>query len=143
MQDLAGYAAYTSDDDESRMIQPCVAAIEHDGKFDESSDIFGTYNITLGMRIYANESDTAPLSLPDQTFQADFTMYETDLSNIYEEKDVPEEKAAEVVYIDKKFKKRITTSFPNFSGDEKFYWLRVKGGYKLYGASDAEDKFFY
>ena len=134
VQDLAGYSVYATDDDADRMIQPCTAAIEHDGKFDDTSDVFGTYNITLGMRIYANESDTAPRSLPDQTFQAELTMYETDLSNIYEEKDVPEEKAAEVVYIDKKFKKRLTAKpFPNYQGDEKWYWLRVKGGYKLYG----------
>lgn len=147
VQDLAWYVPYDADGTGERMIQPCIATIENDGKYDASSDIFGTYNITLGMRIYANETDTEPKALPDQSFQADFTMYETDLSNIYEVKDVPEDKSAEVIYMDEKFRRKIDTGidfgdFTPYSGDEKFYWLRVVGGYKVF-ESGADDKFFF
>ena len=141
VQDLSWYDAYYVD--ETTMVQPCVAVIENDGKFDESSDVFGQYNVTMGARIYANASDTAPKALPDQEFQIEFSMYETDLSNIYEEKDVPEEKAAEVVYLDDKFRFKIADVWDTFSGDEKMFWVRVVGGYKLYGASGAEDRWFF
>lgn len=40
----------------------------------------------------------------------------TDLSTIYEETEVPEEKYAIVEYLNKKFKKRITTAFDDFTG---------------------------
>jgi len=40
----------------------------------------------------------------------------TDLSTIYEETEVPEEKYAIVKYINRKFKKRITNAFDDFTG---------------------------
>lgn len=40
----------------------------------------------------------------------------TDLSTIYEETEVPEEKYAYVEYFQKKFKKLITTAFDDFTG---------------------------
>ena len=64
-------------------------------------------------------------------------MPETDLSNLYEEKDVPEEKFEFVPYLKFKDRKRIANSFDSFSGSERFYWLRVEGGYKLYDDPDA------
>jgi len=141
IQDLSWYDLYEWEEGVS--IQPCVAVIEYDGKLDESSDVFGTYNITLGARVYSNEQDTEPKSLPDQEFQVNFEMYETDLSNIYEEKDVPEEKAVELVYLDDKFRYKITDTWADFTGAEKMFWMRVVGGYKLYGTSGAEDRWFF
>ena len=70
-------------------------------------------------------------------------MPETDLSNIYEEKDVPAEKAAEVQYLKFKKKSKIVDVWDTFSGTEKNYWLRVEGGYKLYGTSGADDRWYF
>lgn len=139
---MAWYDKYTEGD---FTYLPCRAVYEYDGKLNDTNPIFGTYNVTFGTRIYANASDTNPKALPDQTFQVDFTPPETDLSNIYEEKDVPEEKAAEVIYLDKKFRRYINATYDNWdNADGKFYWLRVVGGYKLYGnAYDAEDRWFF
>jgi hypothetical protein len=66
VQDVEWYSWF--DVDEETRIQPCFAVIEYDGKLDSTNDIFGTYNVTLGTRIYADESDTSPKSLPEQSF---------------------------------------------------------------------------
>jgi hypothetical protein len=42
--------------------------IEYDGKLNDTNPIFGTYNVTLGSRFYANATDTNPAALPDQSF---------------------------------------------------------------------------
>lgn len=76
VQDVEWYSWF--DLDEETRIQPCVAVIDYDGKLESTNAIFGVYNVTLGTRIYANESDTSPKSLPEQSFQIEFTMPETD-----------------------------------------------------------------
>jgi len=141
IQEPAWYAHYNVSDTRAR--QPCMAVIEYDGKLNDTNPIFGTYNVTFGTRVYQNQSDTAPAALPDQSFQIEFTMPETDLSNIYEVKDVPEDKAAYVEYISKKFRRKIENHFSDFSGSETFYWLLVEGGYKLYDDSDAENRWYF
>lgn len=65
-QELEWYTKYEIDD--STAVQPCRAVIEYDGKLNDTNPIFGTYNVTLGSRIYANATDTAPAALPDQSF---------------------------------------------------------------------------
>lgn len=71
-------------------------------------------------------------------------MPETDLSNLYEEKDVPEDKAATVTYLDDKFRFKVADTFTAWTGDVKAnFWMRVQGGYKLYGTSGAEDRWFF
>jgi len=138
-QDLAWYDSYERD---GSMVQPCRAVIEYDGKLNSTNAIFGTYNITLGSRIYANATSTDPQALPDQSFQVEFTMPETDLSVLYEE-DVPEEQAAYVVYLQDKFRRKVVATWSDWAGSEKFYWLKVEGGYKLYGASGAADRWYF
>ena len=65
-QELEWYTNYNISDTTS--IQPCRAVIEYDGKLDSTNAIFGVYNVTLGSRLYANSTDTAPAALPDQSF---------------------------------------------------------------------------
>mgnify|MGYP000915182986 FL=1 len=141
LQDLEWYELYKENDSES--VMPCFAKVMYDGKLDATNPIFGVYNVTLGGRVYANDSDTSPMTLPEQSLQIEFTQPESDLSNVYEEKDVPEEKAAEVIYLDDKFRFKALDVWPAHTGDEKFAWLRVRGGYKLYGTSGAEDRWFW
>jgi hypothetical protein len=65
-QELQWYTNYNVTD--TTAVQPCRAVIEYDGKLNDTNPIFGTYNVTLGSRFYANVSDTAPSALPDQSF---------------------------------------------------------------------------
>ena len=65
--------------------QKCHAMIKFDGKVNSTNSIFGEYSITIGARVYANETDTTPKSLPTQTFIETIEMPETDFSKIYEE----------------------------------------------------------
>lgn len=141
LQDIEWYDLYKENEAES--VMPCFARIKYDGKLDATNPIFGVYNVTLGGRIYANDSDASPMALPEQTLQIEFTQPESDLSNVYEEKDVPEDKAAEVIYLEDKFRFKALDVWPAHTGAEKFAWLRVKGGYKLYGESGAEDRWFW
>lgn len=141
LQDIEWYEIWELD--EFTSVQPCFARIMYDGKLEAGNPIFGSYNVTLGARIYANASDIYPMSSPEQTFQIEFTPPESDLSNVYEEKDVPEEKAASVVYLEDKFRFPVTDVWTTWTGAEKFAWMRVVGGYKLYGQSGAEDRWFF
>lgn len=70
-------------------------------------------------------------------------MPETDLSTLYEENDIPEEKAAYITYIEKKFRRKMVNTWEDWTGDEPFYWLRVEGGYKLYDDADAQDRWYF
>ena len=67
----------------------------------------------------------------------------TDLSTIYEENDVPEDKYISQPYLEKKFRRQMVNTFDDYSGAELFYWLRVEGGYKLYDDADAEDRWYF
>ena len=140
-QDLEWYNFYNATD--SVTVQPCRAVIEYDGKLNDTNPIFGVYNVTLGSRIYANVSDTEPKALPDQSFQIEFTMPATDFAELYEETEVEEDKYAYVPYLEDKFRRKIVTTWDSWSGEEKFYWLRVEGGYKLYDDADKEDRWYF
>ena len=95
----------------------------------------------MGARIYASDTDTAPLSLPEQEFTVTFEMPVTDLSTLYEE-DVSEEKSSTVEYLNEKFRAKVQDYFPD-SGVTGKMWMKVQGGYKLYGESGAEDRWFF
>jgi hypothetical protein len=67
----------------------------------------------------------------------------TDLSTIYEENDVPEDKYIYQPYLEKKFRRQMVNTFDDYSGAELFYWMRVEGGYKLYDDANAEDRWYF
>ena len=113
--------------------------LKFDGKVEETDPIFGEYNITIGVRVYSNETDTTPKSLSAQSFKIEFTQPEDDLSTLYEE-DVPAETSETIVYFDEKFrfKNSDITTDASLKG-----FQTAKGGYKLYGSSSgATDRWF-
>lgn len=74
VDDLEWYSQYDSVSITENAVQPCLAVKDLGGKLQSNDTIFGQYNITIGARIYANSTDTAPKSLPSQDLQIDFTM---------------------------------------------------------------------
>jgi hypothetical protein len=139
IQDVEWYDQWSPED--GVIIQPCVAVIEYDGKLNSTNEIFGTYNVTLGARIYNDTSSTEPIMLPEQEFQIEFTVPESDLSVLYEE-DVVETKSETVIYLDDKFRFKVEDVWTT-AGVEGRGFMRVQGGYKLYGTSGAEDRWFF
>jgi len=97
---------YSLEGFEGQLFAPCKASIEYDGKLDDTNAIFGIYDVKMGARIYASDTDTAPLSLPEQEFTVTFEMPVTDLSTLYEE-DVSEEKSETVEYLNEKFRAKV------------------------------------
>lgn len=69
---------------------PCLAMLIFDGKLEDTDDFYGTYDVTIGARVYSSDYDTAPVSVPDQTFSITLGEPVSDLSSLYEE-DEPED----------------------------------------------------
>ena len=111
-QESVFYKKESSDQIAGNSLQPYLAQIEFNGKLNSTDPIFGTYNVTVGGRIYANDTDTNFVSLPSNSYQIQFGQPQTDLSVLYEEQ-VDESQAATLVYMEERFKFFINDVFPS------------------------------
>jgi hypothetical protein len=139
-QEPAFYKKYEKD---GQTIQPCKATFEFKGKLNSTDEVFGQYNVTLGVRIYNNDTDTKPINIVMDSYQIMFGEPVTDFEELFEEKDVPETKFEVVRYMKEKNKFRLTDFFPNWTGPEKFGFQRLIGGYKLYGTEGTDNRWFF
>lgn len=64
----------------------------------------GDYTIKTGARIYADDDDTAPLHLPETSFEITIGEPVSDLSEVFEEQDATESNSETVTYFNFKRK---------------------------------------
>ena len=129
-------------DDEGTKIQPCFAKLSFGKKLQEGDDELGQYEITLGARIFVDEEDTEPKSIPTQTFTVSFEKPVEDLASLHEE-DEPEDFSETLQYLKEKSRFQLAdvfTDIPDVSG-RGFQVLRA--GYKLYGSEDAKNRWYF
>jgi hypothetical protein len=122
---VADYVSRDSDEFEENIVQPCFAEFTFEGKLDQESGIFGDWIVTLGARLYMNEYDVEPVSVPSQTWEFTLGEPETDFEAVFEE-DEPEERSETVVTFKEKARYRLTGTtneagpYPGFDGEEVF-----------------------
>lgn len=92
LRDVAWYSQ-TASEITGNVQQPCLAVLDLGRKLASGDDIFGTYDIMIGARMYYDDEDTEPFTLPEQRFQVEFVEPEFDLERANEEVDQPEEAA--------------------------------------------------
>jgi len=109
-------------------------------KMEADDPFFATYNVDMGVRIYANDTSKEFISLPQKTSTVKIEKPNSDLKSLYEETQ-PTTSAETVTYFDETFKFKLAT----YKGDstEGRGFQRARGGYKLYGAEGASDRWFF
>lgn len=121
-------------------MQPCLAVFDFGKKVADKDPIYGTYDFTFGTRVYANDEDTAPVSLPAQSFTMTFAAPKTDLAEVFEEQE-PEASSEKVEYLYSSNKFVLNDVFGD--SNDKLGWQRISGGYKLYLAAGAADRWYF
>ena len=109
----------------------------------DGDPFFTTYDVTMSTRIYPNDTATTFTSLPQQSTTVEIKKPNTDLASLYEEQQ-PETSAETVTYFDSTFKFPLSEyeSDSTIPETERGF-QRARGGYKLYGDANAEDRWFF
>jgi hypothetical protein len=81
----AGFYKNYADTTNTNNIQPCLAVMDLGKKIPDGDPIYGTYEFKFGSRVYANDDDTKPVSLPVQEFTMTYGKPESDLAKLFEE----------------------------------------------------------
>lgn len=123
---------------------PCLAMREFEGKLAADSDFFGDYEMTIGARVYADEFDTAPKTIPTQTFSVTLGEPQSDLAALYEE-DEPEESSEILESFSElqRFKNELVFPSEFTSGDDAWSYQLASGGYKLYNSKSATERWYW
>lgn len=103
---------YSFVDEVKNTYMPCVAEFTFDGKLAADNSLFGDYDMTIGVRVYADEFDTEPKSLPTSTFTVTIGEPESDLAAIYEE-ETTEETSALLESFKEKQRFKLSAVFPD------------------------------
>lgn len=120
--------------------QPCLAKLDMGKKMPDGDPFFATYSVTLSARIYKRNRAKKFTSIGVQSSSIEIKKPNTDLKSLYEE-DQPESTAETVTYFDKRFKFKLSNFLSDNTNGRGFQ--RVTGGYKLYGAEGAKDRWFF
>jgi len=138
--------SFISDVDNS--IMPCEASLIFDGKIKADDKLFGTYDVTIGARIYSDEFDTEPKSLPSQSFTFTIGEPESDLSALFEEEATEEtSEILESFSHRQRFKNSVVfpDEYDEANDADTLFWSHqvASGGYKLYSAKDAVERWYW
>lgn len=139
---------YSFIDEEDNTYMPCVAEFTFDGKLAADNSLFGEYDMTIGVRIYTDEFDTEPKSLPTSSFTVTIGEPETDLAAVFEE-ETTEETSALLESFKEKQRFKLSNVFPDeydASNDaDTMYWgyQWASGGYKVYSEKNAVDRWYW
>ena len=119
---------------------PCIAKLDMGKKMKDGDPFFAKYDVDMSLRVYANDKAKKFTSIPIKTTKVDIKKPNTDLKSLYEE-DQPTDSSETVEYFNKVFKFKLKNFDKTISSGRGFQ--RVSGGYKLYGASGAKDRWYF
>lgn len=143
IQDVEWYRTETSYvAPNTNRLQPCVAVHSMGKKLASNDPFFGDYTFTVGARVYANDEAKTFKAIPSKVYDVTIVAPETNLTAKYEESQ-PETSSEELLYFDEAFKFKLDLLTGDVADQTSRGFQRVRGGYKLYGASDAEDRWFF
>jgi hypothetical protein len=120
--------------------QPCLAKLDMGKKMVAGDAFFATYTVDMSARVYRRNRAKTFTPIAVKTTTVEIKAPNTDLKSLYEE-DQPASTAETVTYFDKRFKFKLSDFLGDATTGRGFQ--RVTGGYKLYGAEGAEDRWFF
>lgn len=155
-QDSSEYWIFESDTQNNHIV-PCIAILDLGRSIKADDDFLGDYEFTFGARFYDTDSATEFKTTGKKAHDGSFTLPESDLASKYEDKDVPEDKSANVEIMEVTTFGNVKQDFVNNKGsdpanptqpmtikDDMRYFQKVTGGFKVYDATtDGKPRWYW